>query len=97
MVSQGGPHLHGGNMQVCLTDTMRACMSVVNTVSGAQHWISSGYSWRREWLPTPIFLTGESHGERGLMGYGHGVAKSWTRLKLSAIQNDIFPLKLTLI
>ena len=81
MVSQGGPHLHGGDMQVCLTDTMRACMSVVNTVSGAQHWISSGYSWRREWLPTPIFLTGESHGERGLMGYGHGVAKSWTRLK----------------
>ena len=37
MVSQGGPHLHGGDMQVCLIDTMRACMSVVNTASGAQH------------------------------------------------------------
>ena len=25
--------------------------------------------WRREWLPTPVFLTGESHGERSLEGY----------------------------
>ena len=26
-------------------------------------------SWRREWLPTPVFLPGESHGERSLAGY----------------------------
>ena len=25
--------------------------------------------WRREWLPTPVFLPGESHGQRSLMGY----------------------------
>jgi len=25
--------------------------------------------WRREWLPTPIFLPGEFHGQRSLMGY----------------------------
>ena len=25
--------------------------------------------WRREWLPTPAFLPGESHGQRSLMGY----------------------------
>ena len=25
--------------------------------------------WRREWLPTPVFLPGESHGQRRLMGY----------------------------
>ena len=25
--------------------------------------------WRREWLPTPIFLHGESHGQRSLEGY----------------------------
>ena len=24
---------------------------------------------RREWLPTPIFLPGESHGQRSLAGY----------------------------
>ena len=25
--------------------------------------------WRREWLPIPVFLPGESHGQRGLVGY----------------------------
>ena len=25
--------------------------------------------WRREWLPTPIFLPGEFHGQRSLVGY----------------------------
>ena len=24
--------------------------------------------WRREWLPTPVFLPGESHGQRSLVG-----------------------------
>ena len=24
--------------------------------------------WRREWLPTPVFLPGKSHGQRNLMG-----------------------------
>ena len=24
---------------------------------------------RREWLPTPVFLPGESHGQRSLVGY----------------------------
>ena len=25
--------------------------------------------WRRAWQPTPIFLPGESHGQRSLAGY----------------------------
>ena len=25
--------------------------------------------WRREWPPTPVFLPGESHGQRSLEGY----------------------------
>ena len=25
--------------------------------------------WRREWLPAPVFLPGESHRQRSLMGY----------------------------
>ena len=35
-------------------------------------WIQSlGWEdpWRREWQPIPIFLPGESHGERSLVGY----------------------------
>ena len=35
-----------------------------------------------ESMATPVFLPGESHGQRSLGGYTvHGVAKSWTRLK----------------
>ena len=33
--------------------------------------------WRREWLPTPVFLPGESHGQRSLMGYS-----PWSRKEL---------------
>ena len=25
--------------------------------------------WRRKWQPTPVFLPGESHGQRSLTGY----------------------------
>ena len=25
--------------------------------------------WRREWQPTPVFLSGKSHGYRSLAGY----------------------------
>ena len=25
--------------------------------------------WRKEWLPTPVFLPGESRGQRSLVGY----------------------------
>ena len=26
-------------------------------------------SWRRAWQPSPVFLSGESHGQRRLAGY----------------------------
>ena len=33
---------------------------------------------RREWLPTPVFLPGESHGQRGAWcTVVHGVKMSW--------------------
>ena len=37
----------------------------------SRHWIHPWVrkiSWRREWQPTPIFLPGESHGQRSLAG-----------------------------
>ena len=36
--------------------------------------------WRRKWQPTPVFLPGESHGQKSLVGYSPWVTKSWTRL-----------------
>ena len=32
------------------------------------HWVGK-IPWRREWQPTPVFLPGESHGQRSLVGY----------------------------
>ena len=40
--------------------------------------------WRREWLPIPVFLPGESHGQRNLVGYSPwgrkdlDVTEQWT-------------------
>ena len=32
---------------------------------------------RREWLPTPVLLPGEVHGQRNLVGYSHRVRHNW--------------------
>ena len=31
---------------------------------------SGRFPWRRKWQPTPVFLPGESHGQRSLVDYG---------------------------
>ena len=36
--------------------------------------------WRRKWQPTPVFLPGESRGQRSLEGYSPWGHKSRTRL-----------------
>ena len=47
-------------------------------------------AWRRKWLPTPVFLPGEFHGQRSLVGYS-----SWDRSQtwLSNKHFDFFFLK----
>ena len=37
-------------------------------------WVKK-FPWRRKWLPSPVFLPGEFHGQRSPV---HRVAKSWT-------------------
>ena len=42
--------------------------------------------WRREWLPTSVFLHGEYHGQRYLIGYsawGHKESDTTEQLTLS--------------
>ena len=43
------------------------------------HGVSKSW-WRRQWHPTPVLLPGKSHGQRSLVGYRPGAAKSRTRL-----------------
>ena len=44
---------------------------------------SGRFPWRRKWQPTPVFLPGESHGWRNLVGYspwGHKESDTTERL-----------------
>ena len=37
--------------------------------------------WRRKWQPTPVFLPGESHGQRSLVSYS-----PWDRKELGTTE-----------
>ena len=41
---------------------------------GFDSWVGK-MPWRREWLPTPVFLPEDSHGQRSLAGYSLGGSK----------------------
>ena len=46
--------------------------------------------WRRKWQPTPVFLPGESHGQRSLMGYspwGHKELDMTEQLALCSVSS----------
>ena len=47
---------------------------------GFDPWVGK-IPWRRAWQPTPVFLPGESHGQRSLVGYSPQGGKSQTQLK----------------
>ena len=44
-------------------------------------------TWRRKWQPTPVFLPGESHGQRSLAGYS-----PWGRKESDRTERLIHPL-----
>ena len=50
--------------------------------------------WKRAWEPTPVFLPGESHGQRSLAGYSpQGCKESDTTEQLSTAQHNPVLLK----
>ena len=68
---------------VCSTNTveqMNILLSIQKSIVGIlikivlnltiEFWNDLHYmNWRRNWLPTPVFLPGESHGQRSQAGY----------------------------
>ena len=56
---------------------------------GFDPWVGK-IPWRRDWLPIPIFLPGESHGQRSLAGYS-----SWGRKESDTIEWLTLSLTLT--
>ena len=49
---------------------------------GFSPWVGK-IPWRRKWQPTPVFLPGESHGQRSLVGSPWGRKESDTTKQLS--------------
>ena len=56
---------------LCMLPTLGPSHSLACLISVAAILLSltEKIPWRREWLPTPLFLPGESHGHRNLAGY----------------------------
>ena len=45
-----------------------ACQCKRRKRPGFNPWVGK-IRWRRKWQPTPVYLPGESHGQRSLLGY----------------------------
>ena len=46
--------------------------------------------WRRKWQPTPVFLPGESYGQRGLVGYSPWGRKESDTTKVTACMHVFY-------
>ena len=58
---------------------------------GFNPWVGK-IPWRRAWQPTPVFLPGESHGQRSLVGYGSwGCKESDTTERLTRTHTHTHP------
>ena len=45
--------------------------------------------WRRKWWPTPVFLSGKSHGQRSRVGYSPWGREEWETIQgLSTLVNE---------
>ena len=62
-----------------------ACQCRRHKWCGLDPWVRN-IPWRRAWQPTPVFLPGESHGQRSLAGY----RKSQTWLKQLSMHRKTF-------
>ena len=68
-----------------------ACQCRRHKRCGFDPWIRKN-PWRRTWQSTPVFLPGESHGQRSLVGYslrGHKESDITEQLTLSL--SSIYP------
>ena len=64
---------------LCLSGKESACQWRRCRRRGFSSWVQK-IPWRREWLPTLVFLPGKSQGQRSLAGTVQSVTKSWTQL-----------------
>ena len=54
---------------------------------GLDPWVGK-VPWRRKWQPTPVFFSGESHGQRSLVGYRAGGSQITKELDMTYQLNN---------
>ena len=65
-----------------LSDKDSACKA--GDMDSFDPWVGK-IPWRRKWQPTPVFLSGESHGQRSLAGYSKFLLFTGVNLLYSAV------------
>ena len=55
---------------------------------GFDPWVGK-IPWRREWQPTPVFLPGESYGQRRLVGYSPWGLKESDMTRVNSIDPSL--------
>ena len=68
--------------QVATSGKESACQCKRYKRCGFDSWV--GKIWRREWPLTPVFLPGESHGQKSLVGYSPWDHKESDRTEVTA-------------
>ena len=66
----------------------RTRLKQLSSSSGSIAHLNQQDPWRREWQPTPVFLPGESHGQRSMAGYspwGHRESDTAEHLNMLTI------------
>ena len=76
-------------MKIGISQGSRVAQTVKNLPVIQETWVRSWVRkipWRKEWHPTPVFLPGESNGQRSLASYSPwGHKESDTTEQLTAI------------
>ena len=66
-------------------------LPVMQEFGSLDPWIRK-ITWRRQWLPTPILLAGEFHGQRSLVGYSTWGCKESDMTELFNHMKSLTPL-----
>ena len=88
-----GGHLDGHPMRVDTPGGLDGKESACNAGDPGSVPGLGTFPWRREWEPTPVFLPGESHGQRNLTGYSPWGPKELDTTEQLTLSLCFFPYK----
>ena len=94
--SRGSPWTRDGTQVSCIAGRFFTSWAIREALLKGQNGVFyvriCNNEWSRKWQPTPVFLPGESHGQRSLVGYsprGHKVSDTteWLHFHSSSLSS----------